>query len=86
MSAMKRQLSPRLVSVTDRNGDVIYDPMRQPQLHAAQMEQRIKQAEETNAVFRAAAEKRPVARKRRRFWLTRALVAVGLLWDVRIAR
>lgn len=92
---MKRQIRnlirPRLMSVR-RNGEVIYDPICQPNLHAHQCAKRRQQAEETNAVFRQAVEKRrpvklpPVAKKSVRFWLRRALVAVAMLWDVRIAR
>lgn len=91
MSAMKALLTPRLVSIR-RNGEVIFDPIRQPRLHAAQCAQRRQQAEETNQVFRQAVEQLPVklppvAKKRLlRFWLRRALVAVAMLWDVRIAR
>lgn len=79
------------MSAMKRNGDVLYDPIRQPRLHAHQCAKRRQQAEETNAVFRQAVEQSrpavkipPVAQKR--FWLRRALAAVAMLWDVRIAR
>ena len=56
MSAMKRSLRTRLVSVTDQRGDVLYDLVKQPTLHASQHSQRrvIQQAERTNRVFRQA--------------------------------
>lgn len=78
---------PKLVSGTDRSGEVIYDPIRQPRLHAASQRELIRaQAERTNQVFRAAVEQRQPAPATRRFWLSRALVAAAMLWDVRIAR
>lgn len=87
MSAMKQLLTPRLVSVARRQGDVIYDPIRQPKLHEHQIEQGRQQAEDTNAVFRQAIEKRPAVRTpatkaRCRFWLRRALAAVAMMWGV----
>ena len=87
MSAMKRSLRNRLVSVIDRNGDVLFDPVLQPKLHAHQVSQRAHrraQAERTNEVFRAAVEKRrvPVVAPESRFFLRRAIAAAGRLIGV----
>lgn len=42
MNATKRIPAPRLVRVTDINGDVVYDPQRQPVLHRLMSERRVK--------------------------------------------
>jgi hypothetical protein len=86
MSAMKRHLSPRLVSVARRDV-VIYDPNRQPTLHAHQIEQRRALAEETNAVFRQAVEGRPAQRQATQpNRLIRAIFAAATTFLQEIAR
>lgn len=78
-----RNHRPRLVSIVTQCGDVLYDPIRQPRLHAASQRELIRaQAERTNQVFRAAVEQRQPAPATRRFWLSRALAAVAMMWDV----
>jgi hypothetical protein len=73
MSAMKRSLRTRLVSVTDQRGEILYDRARQPKLHAASQREHVRaQAERTNQVYREASSA-PKANPRTRF--ARALSA-----------
>jgi len=81
MSAMKRQIHTRLISVR-RHGQVLFD---QP-LAGIPPRQRIQQADETNAVFRAAVERTPAAQETLRRVLRRALFAVRMMWNVEIGR